>query len=170
MKAGLLALAVAATLAAPVAAEDWTGPYAGLGVGRGDVDGPGAQDGDGTTYGLHAGYDYDMGSVVLGAELEYNWADIELGGGGVVDTFSRLKLRAGYDFGPALGYVVAGTSRADTSLGDETGAVYGLGVAYALRDGITLSGEWLRDDFDTFGIPRSDLTSDSFNLRASFRF
>lgn len=169
LTAALTAAAIAA-LATPGFADDWTGLYAGIGVGQSDVDGPAAQDGDDTSYGIHAGYDYDFGAWVLGGELEYNWADVALAGGANTDAFSRLKFRAGYDFGPALGYVVAGASRANTSLGDDSGVVYGLGVAYAVGDSMTLSGELLRDDFSDFNNSGSDLTTDTFNVRASFRF
>ena len=166
----LITAAAVAALASPALAADWTGGYVGLGVGQSDIDGPGGADGDDTTYGVHAGYDYDFGDWVIGGELEYDHADVPLGAATQMDSMTRLKLRAGYDFGPAMAYAVAGAARADTSFGDDTGAVYGLGVAYAVNDQFTLSGELLRNDFNGFANTGGDLTADTFNLRASFRF
>lgn len=162
---------MAPALATPALAGDWTGAYVGLGVGNTDFDGPGIFDGDDVSYGLHAGYDFDFGDFVLGGELEYDWTDVSLAGGaGQLDSMSRLKLKAGYDFGQALGYAIVGAARANSSIGDDSGLVYGLGVAYAINDQFTLSGEYLRHDFNNFNGTGFDATADVFNIRASFRF
>ena len=165
----ILALTVA--MSGPALAGDWTGPYAGIGVGWADVDGPGALDGNDVTYGAHVGYDYDFGDFVLGGELEWDRTDISLGGGAAnTDNVGRLKVRFGYDFGPALGYLVAGGAKAYTSMGNDTGAVYGLGVAWAVDEQITVSGEFLRHDFNNFNGLGADVDANTFNLRVSFRF
>ncbi len=158
--------------AAPVMAADWTGAYAGFGVGYGDTDGPGTQDGDNATFGGHIGYNYDFGNnIVVGAELEYDRVGIDLGGaGGSIDNIGRFKLKGGYDFGPALGYAVVGAARADTSFGNDTGAVYGIGMAFPVTDQWTVSGEVLRHDFSNLNGSGSDFDTNTFNLRASFRF
>ena len=167
----LIAAATAAVLATPGLAGEWTGAYVGLGVGSTDIDGPGAADGDDVTYGIHAGYDYDFGDWVVGGELEYDRTDINLGNGvAVADNIGRLKFKAGYDFGDILGYAVVGAARAQTSIGDDTGAVYGLGLAYAVNERFTISGELLRHDFNNFNGLGSDLTANSVNIRASYRF
>ena len=118
----------------PVAVEgDWTGFYTGLQVGQTDIDSDsGALDGDDTSYGFHAGYDYDFGQFVLGGELDYDKTDIDLGGGAEVDSVARAKLKAGYDFGNTLVYATAGAARADTSGGVETGPFAGLGVTHKI--------------------------------------
>ncbi|EEE38363.1 outer membrane protein, putative [Rhodobacteraceae bacterium KLH11] len=169
IKATLVAALVSG--AAPVLAEDWTGAYVGFSFGYADVDGSGGAGGSDGSFGPLIGYDYDFGNFVLGGELEYNRLNLDLGASeGSLDSMSRLKLRGGYDFGPALGYVVVGTARASTSGNSDTAAVYGIGVAYPLGDRFVISGEALRQDFEN--VPRSggDLDANVFNLRTTFRF
>ena len=151
---------------------DWTGFYGGLQFGYGDVETTGAAtlSGDDTIYGLHAGYDYDFGTFVLGGEIDYDKADINLGGGNSVNDVARLKIRGGYDAGRTLLYVTGGAARADTSLGNETGGFYGLGLAYQVSDQFTLGGEVLRHDFNNINSSGVDATVDTFTIRGSFRF
>ena len=52
-------------VAPPALGGNWTRIYGGLQLGNLDVDGTGAADGSDTSYGLHAGYDYDFGRFVL---------------------------------------------------------------------------------------------------------
>lgn len=125
-----------------VAQPDWTGPYAGISLGYGDVDAevfePLDIDAGGALGGVFAGYQHDFGNFVLGAELDGNIAnmdvdfddlsdlvsdfgeddladaidDIEIG----VNRLHRLKLRAGYDAGRALVYGVAGAAYANLNV------------------------------------------------------
>lgn len=159
---------------APVIAQsgDWTGFYTGLQLGYADVDGPGALDGDDTTYGFHAGYDYDFGSFVLGGELDYDKTDIDLGGGmGAVDSVARLKVKGGYDLGQTMIYATAGMARADTSMGNETGPFAGLGVAYKVNDRYTVGAELLEHRFDDVGgTAGNDFDATTFTVRGSLRF
>jgi len=165
------ALAAVVLMGTPAVAGEWTGAYVGLGLGHADVGGPGVLDGDGFAYGIHAGYDYDFGDFVLGGEFEYDRTDVDLlGGVAAVDNIARLKLRLGYDFGEALGYVVIGGARADTSVGNDSGAVYGLGFAVPMGDQFTVGGEILRHDFNNFNNSGSDVDATTINVRASFRF
>ncbi len=169
IKATLVAVLFA--VAGPVLAEDWTGAYAGFSFGYADVDGSGGAGGNGGSFGPLIGYDYDFGNFVLGGELEYNRLNLDLGQSqGSLDSMSRLKLRGGYDFGPALGYVVVGTARASTSGDSDTAAVYGIGVAYPLGDRFVISGEALRQDFDDIPTSGRGLDANVFNLRTTFRF
>lgn len=164
-------LLVASLAAVPAFAEDWTGPYVGAGVGYSDVNGPGSADGDKTTFGIHAGYDYDFGDFVLGGELEYDRVGLTLPAGfGTVDNVARLKLKGGYDFGPALGYVVLGGARSYSDFGNDNGTLYGIGLAYKVTDQVSLSGEVLHHKFNDIGNTGSDFESNVFNIRASFRF
>ena len=157
--------------AGPALAEDWTGAYAGFSFGYADVDGPGGSGGNDFTFGPHIGFDYDFGTFVLGGELEYNRLNLDLGRSeGSLDSMSRLKLRGGYDFGSALGYVVVGTARADTSGSNDTAAVYGIGVAYPINDRFVISGEALRQDFDDATRSNGGLDANVINLRTTFRF
>ncbi|MFG6500018.1 outer membrane protein [Sulfitobacter sp. 1A13191] len=157
----------------PVAVDgDWTGFYTGLQVGQTDVDSDsGNLDGDDTSYGFHAGYDYDFGKFVLGGELDYDKTDIDLGNGaGDVDSVARAKVKAGYDFGKTLVYATAGAARADTSVGDETGPFAGLGVTYKVTDRYTVGGEVLQHKFDDVGGTGEDLDATTISLRGSMRF
>ena len=154
----------------PPLGGDWTGPYVGLQLGYADVDGTGAADGDDYIYGLHAGYDYDFGTFVLGAEVDYDFSDIDLNGAATVDSVARLKLRAGYDFGPALGYFTAGLAEVDTSLGSESGEFFGLGVAYRVSDRYTVGAELLEHRFDDINGTGVDADATTLTVRGSIRF
>ncbi|WP_298848036.1 outer membrane beta-barrel protein [uncultured Ruegeria sp.] len=169
-----LSVLIAAALIAsanPALAEDWTGGYAGFSFGYADADGPGGSSGDDTAIGAHLGYDQDFGNFVLGGELEYNRLSLNLGQSqGSLDSMTRLKLRGGYDFGSALGYVVIGAARAETSVDSDTAAVYGIGVAYPIGENFVISGEALRQDFDDVTRSTGGLDSNVFNLRTTFRF
>lgn len=172
MKLGLSVLTVIALgTSSPALAEDWTGVYGGFALGYTDVDGPGSAGGDNVSFGPHLGYDYDFGEFVLGGELEYNRTNLDLGSNaGSLDYIGRLKLRGGYDFGRALGYVVVGAARAETSGEGDTGAVYGIGVSVPLTDHIVIGGEILRHDFDGLNDQAGDFDTDTFNIRTTFRF
>ncbi|WP_253284168.1 MULTISPECIES: outer membrane protein [unclassified Ruegeria] len=166
----LIVVALTAS-ASPVLAEDWTGGYVGLSFGYADADGPGGSSGDDTAFGAHVGYDQDFGAFVLGGELEYNRLSLNLSQSqGSLDSMTRLKLRGGYDFGSALGYVVVGAARAETSVDSDTAAVYGIGIAYPIGDNFVISGEALRQDFDDVTRSTGGLDSNVFNLRTTFRF
>ena len=165
---------VAATIlaAGPVAANDWTGFYAGLGVGNLDVDTNNGLSNDDVTYGLHAGYRYDLGNWVLGGELEYDETDVELVPGAVsVDSVLRVKGTAGYDFGSVLAYAAFGTAEVSvTGLGDEWGGFYGAGVAYEFLPNAIVSAEILEHDFNNISGSGIDADATSFSVRASFGF
>lgn len=149
---------------------DWSGFYGGIQLGRLDVDGTGAADGDDTTFGLHAGYDYDFGQFTFGGEIDTDFGDVDLGGAATVDNVARLKLRAGYDLGRTLIYATGGAARVDTSLGGETGEFLGLGVAYQITDQFVLGGELLEHRFDDIAGSGVDADATSLNVRGSFRF
>jgi opacity protein-like surface antigen len=167
----LATAAAVALLATPTLAGDWTGAYVGGQVGWLDVEPDGFDSSDDTAYGLHAGYDYDFGNWVVGGELEYDWTDLAVAGGAAnVDSVVRAKLKVGYDFGRTMAYAVAGAAEVDTTLGSETGGVYGIGLAVAVTDNLAISGELLRHDFSDIGGSGIGATADSYNLRASWRF
>lgn len=162
---------------APVATgRDWTGAYAGGSLGFGELDVPGVTgDFEGLTFGGHVGYNYDLGSIVLGGEFEVSGAndfdnsaaDLEL------DQVARLKLRAGYDAGNALPYVTAGWAQATVGTAgsdlEDDGYFYGLGLDYAVTDTVSVGGEVLRHEFDDFD-GAGDVTADTVALRVSYHF
>ncbi|WP_299625941.1 outer membrane beta-barrel protein [uncultured Tateyamaria sp.] len=189
LAAGVLAIAAAPAFAgspevpvadtpvpapAPVApvpvSGDWTGAYGGVQLGYGDIDGTGTADGDDLLAGVHVGYGYDFGTFVLGGEIDYDFADIDLNGAASVDGVARLKLRAGYDFGRTLGYVTAGVAEVDTSLGSESGEFYGIGFAYQINDRYLIGAELLDHSFDDINGSGVDADATTLTVRGSIRF
>lgn len=156
--------------------RDWTGFYVGGSLGYADVDIDGT-DGDfeGAVFGGHVGYNYDLGNIVIGAELEAVGAnDVTQDNGSLeLDSILRAKVRAGYDAGQFLPYITAGVAQAEFSGGgvdlEDDGPFYGVGVDYAYTDEITIGAEYLRHDFDDFD-GGQDIEVDTFSLRVSYNF
>ncbi|MGO4914694.1 outer membrane protein [Pseudogemmobacter sp. W21_MBD1_M6] len=156
--------------AAPVTyGSDWTGGYIGAQLGYGDFS-AGAASGDGVLGGLHAGYNYDFGTVVLGGEIDYDATDIDLGAGANVDSVARLKAKLGYDMGNTLIYATAGGARAETSLGTDNGYFGGVGLTYKMTDTISVGGEILGHKFDNFNSTGTDVDATTATVRVSYNF
>lgn len=174
---------------APVAAPgmDWTGPYGGIQLEYGDVgfgvdneffDGLLSDDSDGGMLGgIFAGYRYDFGNYVVGAELDHNAADIDVdldGAEGSFDRVTRLGVEAGFDAGRALFYGTAGAANASIDVdGDESssnGYFYGIGMDYAVTEQITVGAELLQHEFDDFDDSGVDVDATTFGVNAAFRF
>lgn len=155
---------------------DWTGFYAGGSLGYADAtDTTFASDEvDGLTYGVHAGYDRDFGSAVLGGELELSGFDVDDPELGVeVDSVLRAKLRAGYDAGNWLPYLTAGAAQLTTSgaIDDsDTGSFYGVGVDYRVGNDIRVGAEVLDHQFDDFDGSGIDVEATTVSARVSFEF
>lgn len=170
-----------AAIVAPV--EAWTGPYAGiqLGYGFGDlssgqVAGPISL--EGMVYGVHVGYNFDMGDVVLGAELDYNLSDVTGSFDGPVNVpvLAHAKARLGYDMGQTLAYGVAGLAYAEMDMfggGSEytdTGFFGGVGMEHKISANWTAGLEYLYHNFEDFGGSGLDLELQTIQARASFHF
>jgi hypothetical protein len=158
--------------------NDWTGFYVGGQLGYGKVTADALDDdATGATYGVHAGYLYDLGSIVLGGELDYDATSIE---GTVsaadiaVDSVARAKLRVGYDAGDWMPYLTVGGARAMTSGavdGEGDGTFAGLGLDYRLSDSLRVGAEVLQHQFDDFNDTDGlDLDATTAALRVSFQF
>ncbi|SEM01619.1 Opacity protein [Roseovarius azorensis] len=166
---------VIATPVAPPApaTPNWTGFYAGgqLGYGWVDTDTPGV-DGDDIIGGLILGYDYDLGNNwVIGAGIDYDFADINLSGAGSLEEVFRAKLRGGYKIGNGLLYGTGGYAWADTDvLGDDSGYFIGGGYEHMVTQNISLGGELLYHQFDNFGSTGADVDATTLQARAAFRF
>lgn len=195
----MLSVAQAADIVEP-AAYDWTGPYVGLqggyAWGENDVkaDGTDAQpalarsnpvafhpldDGsiemDGFVGGLHAGYNWQSDSLVLGVEGDLEYADLNgdtdilhadqdnLKVGEAqqdIDWLGSLRLRAGFAFDRALLYATGGLAVGgvkvsgfidesdfdDSSKNTEWGWTLGGGLEYALTDELSASLEYRYTD------------------------
>ncbi|MBY4891757.1 outer membrane beta-barrel protein [Rhodobacteraceae bacterium N5(2021)] len=175
---------------APVAAApapvgyDWSGFYGGIQLEYGDVDantlaGADAADGDGVLYGVFGGYRYDLGNIVVGAELDLNWADIDLDDPvgttiGSLDSVHRLGAEVGYDAGPALLYGTVGVAQASATVGgadlQDNGYFFGAGVDYLVTDQIILGAEVLQHEFEDFDNSGLDISATTFGVSAAFRF
>lgn len=129
-----LALAAATMAASPLAAQpaspSWSGFYAGLNAGglfgsstatTTGFGGPGGYSGTGGGFagGAQAGYNFLMGSMLFGAELDFQGSTYAMGlNGGAgpapfnaterTPWFSTMRLRAGYTVGSVMPYVTGG--------------------------------------------------------------
>ncbi|MCV2870560.1 porin family protein [Defluviimonas sp. WL0002] len=152
---------------------DWTGAYVTGRLGYGDVSDP--SDGNGMTYGIGGGYDWDLGDWVVGVAGNYDATDIDLDAtGDSVDSIARLGVRAGRDFGNTLVYATAGAARADATIGgadlSDNGWYAGIGMDYALTDRMTVGGEILTNRFNDFDGTGSDLRATTAAVNLGFRF
>lgn len=177
----IVATAPAPTVVAPApvrAGSDWTGFYVGGQLGYGQLDSDSILDTDkpsGAIYGVHAGYNYDFGSLVLGGEVDFDWTSIEADDPATeVDSITRAKVKLGYDAGQIMPYVTAGVARVKTTNaldGETDGSFFGLGLSYMISDNIMIGGEVLQHQFDDFiDLPGIDVDATTLSLRASFKF
>lgn len=182
-------VAPASVIVAPPASADWTGFYAGGQLSFGQLnydldDGDaGEQELDGAVGGLHAGYLRDFGRVVAGAELAYDWANLEddeddatFDAGADLDGVVRLGARVGYDAGRVLPYATVGYANATfsddlagTGEDNANGYYFGAGIEYAVTDRISVGGEVLRHEFDV-DLNDLDTSLTTVGVRASYRF
>lgn len=168
---------VPAPVIAPVSNDgDWGGAYVGVQLGYGDVtSGEAGLDGNGAIGGVHAGYRYDFGKAVIGAELDYDMANVDLDAANSgLDSVARLKLMAGADLGRTLIYGTAGAAYADASVAgadaSDRGYFLGVGADYALTDKWVVGGEVLAHRFDDFDGSGVDLKATTATVRAIFNF
>ena len=156
--------------------NDWSGGYVGAQLGYGDIGSGGAGlDGNGAIGGLHAGYRYDFGQFVAGAEVDYDWSNVDLGAGDdTLDDVARLKLMAGADLGRTLVYATGGAARASATLGgaslSDNGYFLGLGMAYAVTDQVNVGAEVLGHRFNNFAATGVDLKATTVTARVAYNF
>jgi opacity protein-like surface antigen len=159
-----------------VMSADWSGAYVGGQLGYGDVDSNGGGlDGNGWLGGVHAGYLWDLGTFVAGAELDYDTADIDLGGtAGSLDDVTRLKLIGGTELGNSLLYATAGAAYANATVGgadlSDDGWFLGAGMAVPVGGNWTVGGEILQHQFNNFDGSGVDLDATTATARVSLRF
>lgn len=164
-------IVVTQTAAAP--GMDWTGFYAGLQYGQGDLEGSyggiSADAGDFDAIGLHGGYNRDFGKYVLGAELDYN--KVELDDADLDGDLVRLKGRAGADLGRFMPYVTLGVAHLSGDDDSETGFMYGLGADFMATEKFVVGLEYANHEFDDVGgVDGLDAEADLLQVRASYRF
>lgn len=109
---------------APV--SDWSGFYAGINGGHiwgttstnPAIGGAASNNASGWTLGGQAGYNYDLGGFVLGAEADLQWANLaHTTTAGVlgdfetrIDAFGTARVRAGAAFGQVMPYATLGAA------------------------------------------------------------
>ena len=171
--AGVASAADAIEPAMEYPAFSWTGGYIGLqgGYAWGDVDRDNGSfqnsyDADGVLGGVHAGYNAQFGSFVLGVEGDFDFTGIDGNDDGVggttdaidVDWMASVRGRAGYALDRLLIYGTAGVAFADieqtntggvpaSSSNVRTGWTVGGGVEYAFTDHLTSRIEYRYADF-----------------------
>ena len=166
--AGLLALAPAATFA-----QDRSGGYIGAQVGGSDIDVDGAPlDGDGTSFGIYAGYNIDAGGIVYGVEVDLDETDYQLSDdAGEIDSTTRLKIRAGAPMGTGLAYGTIGyVGVTSDDLGDDNGYLIGAGYDMPVSNNISVGGEVLYHEFEDYNDTGLDVGATTFKARVAFNF
>ncbi|WP_169052334.1 outer membrane protein [Tabrizicola sp. YIM 78059] len=181
------------TVSAPPTTLDWSGAYAGLGYGKTSADyalGESIQPElpstttkmtDGRVASVHAGYLFQQGVLVYGAELSVSSlkdTGFAIEPDAKINRAIDLKGRLGFSSDRVLVYGLLGYSQVHfTAPGDEgftaRGASYGLGIDVAASDRLTIGLEYLMRNAGT------DLTSpdravdvdlDTLSLRVGLRF
>ncbi|MFM7445882.1 MAG: outer membrane protein [Tabrizicola sp.] len=142
-----------------MASSDWSGPYAGLSYGRttADITFPSGRFnfGDGQSSGVYAGYLWQRGTLVYGAELAYGSVSGSSIVGFPLDTITSsldLKARVGAAANKALFYGVLGYSQVDyedTTIPppraiDLDGLAFGIGAEFMVSERMTLGLEYLK--------------------------
>lgn len=156
----------------------WTGSYFGLQAGRANTDftGPAAADlGDLESYGLHAGYGRDLGTLVVGGELSYDRINPEAGEN--ADLW-RARARVGYDAGKFQPYATLGVAHLGAEFGGESESgnafTYGVGVDYRISPSFSLGAEYARAEWtdvaEDFIGEGNDVTADMVQVRFSYRY
>lgn len=141
MNKAFVASLVALTLSAPAAAADFTGVRAGLNLGFLDDDfaGTGA-----FTYGVEAGYDFDLGTTVAGFSAEYQDSS-EDGIGRDLSVSGRFGFKAGEN---ALVYGLAGYTNLDIAGFELDGARIGGGAEFGFGGGSFAKAEYRYSDYE----------------------
>lgn len=157
--------------AAPLS-PNWTGFYGGGQLGWANVDADGFDDDDSLIGGLTGGYDYDFqNGFVVGAGLDYDFLDADIGNVATAEEVFRVKLRGGYKIGRGLAYATGGYAWADTdNLGDDDGYFVGAGYEHMVTEQVSLGGEVLYHEFEDFNGSGSDVEATTVQARATFRF
>ncbi|MCX8510090.1 MAG: porin family protein [Rhodobacteraceae bacterium] len=173
--------------AAPAVGGDWTGAWVGLNIGSIKSNAKETNPADafneshhGTSYGIAAGYDFDLGNWVVGGALSWNKGKMDVVKADPtdptevtvkLDNIKRLSVRAGYDLGPALVYASLGTGRVTLSGNGEKASQniksIGLGVDYKLSDSWVVGGQILRDQYKD-GTESLKFTTASINIGMRF--
>lgn len=181
-----------APVVAPITAYNWTGFYAGASLGgewlQDKVSYPGGSTtvGPASVYGgLQAGYNYQMGPWVIGAETDVGYARPTkslLVGRAEENWQGTIRARAGYAFDNVLLYGTGGFAWANFKLSDNAagvertttrgGWVLGAGAEYAFTKNISVKGEYLYADYGkaTVGSVENKLADHLVRVGVNYKF
>lgn len=160
----------------PVIESDWGGFYGGVigGMHRGDIT-PGGFTFDATSYGGFAGYNFQQGQMVYGAEIagQVGTLDLNPGPNFDIDMLIDAKVRVGYSLGDALlfasgGYSTIGMTTPATLAAKGWNA--GVGLDYAVTEMFFVGGEYVYRNMPTTIPAGFDTTSHAGQLRAGIKF
>ncbi len=183
---GALSLAALAVGTDAALAQDWAGNYAGLSLTSNNGATPAHFDGDDYKLGKNGvagafvGKRWDVGSAVMGAELDISGSGLQadlLNNGDTysMGTFVDSKVSVGVPLGKALLYGFAGLS-ASTVNGDGEkysawGTNMGVGVDYMVTDKMSVGAEVMRRSFkNSYGSNGSSDGSTAVSVRVAFHF
>jgi outer membrane immunogenic protein len=186
MAADLPSRRAPAPIVAAVPVFTWTGFYVGVNAGYGwsndDFDAfdlADDEDDGGFVGGAQVGYNYQIGSFVVGLEGDIQYADFgrdnvfDFDGDGEDDDFGSdwfgtVRARAGVAFGQALVYATGGFAFAD----DANGWVVGGGLEYAFTNNLSAKIEGLYVNLEEDDIPGFDdeFDNDFGVIRAGLNF
>jgi outer membrane immunogenic protein len=194
LAAGVVLSTNAARSADPIApAFDWSGPYAGIQAGYGwgsdnnDVNGLFSADLDGWLGGVHAGWNHQTGSLLLGLETDLELFDLDaniVAGGDTadlaIDFGGSIRGRVGFAADNLLIYGTAGLAMAssdytisngvasesisDTALGWTVGAGFEVGFSEQLSARI----EYRYTDLGGETFPSTLFPGDTFSADYDF--
>jgi opacity protein-like surface antigen len=172
----LLATTLLATGPALAQSANWTGAYLGgeIGGAHFKASSPTVSDNnDDVIGGIIAGYDYDLGTWVIGAGADIDFTDntLSLAPNNPLDRVWRLKLRGGVKIGNGLAYAVGGYTEAHIdNLGSDDGYFIGGGYEHQIMPNFSVAGEVLYHDINNFKSTGTDVEITSYQIRGVFRF
>jgi outer membrane immunogenic protein len=153
------AFLAAATFATPCMAADFTGPRIGATIGLADDDFAGAEV---FTYGVNAGYDFDLGKAVVGGTIEYQDSSEDGFGRNLAATVrAGVKATDNVLVYGLVGYTNQGVEDSDIEL---DGIRAGAGVEVALGKGAFGQVEYRYSNFE------ADVEGHQFVLGIGYRF
>ncbi len=155
------------------AGTDWSGFYAGLQYGSGDLSasfgGVSVDAGDFDAYGVHAGYMWDLGGFVVGAELDYNNVALDVDSDADGDLM-RARGRLGADLGRFLPYATLGLASLSSDGESESGTTYGIGADFLVTDKFSVGLDYSTHDFNDVEGTGISIDADLVQIRGSFQF
>lgn len=142
---------------------------------------------DDIVWGFGAGYDFQAGSVVIGAEGEVTWTGVDASAFGVLNPADALRLeaardlyigaRVGVPFTPQLlGYVKGGYTNLliestyypanlggviEEASSDTSGYRFGAGIEYRVNSSFSVKGEYRYSHYSAIGEHNPDFNIDT---------